>query len=90
MNSEHSKQCSHIDHTIGEQVQILAQKIDHNTKITENVIQQVSGIGSDLKAFKIEMLPVQDGLRTIQSLNKFIKWLGLPAIGALISYWLLK
>lgn len=37
-----------------------------------------------------EMSPVKDGLRTIQSLNKFAKWVGLPAVGALVAYFLTK
>lgn len=33
-----------------------------------------------------ELLPVRDGLQSIQSINKFVKWLGLPAIGAFIMW----
>jgi hypothetical protein len=68
----------------------LSKKVEYNNRITEGVVQQVSGLGSDLKAFKLEMLPVQEGLHTIQSLNRFVKWLGLPALGALIAYWFMK
>jgi len=42
---------------LARQVQILTDKIDQNTKLTEAVIQQVSGVSSDLKAFKQEMKP---------------------------------
>jgi len=38
----------------------------------------------------VEMLPLKDGIHTLQSLNKFFKWLGLPAIGAIIAYWYIK
>lgn len=88
------------------QVQLnnLARNIEYNNKITEGLVQQVSGIGSDLKDFKMgdskwkenvdlfisEMSPVKSGLHTVQSMNTFIKWLGFPAIGSVLTYWLLK
>jgi len=37
-----------------------------------------------------ELLPVREGLIMAQTLNKFLKWVGLPAIGALLFYWLSK
>lgn len=40
--------------------------------------------------YMTEMLPVKDGVRAIQTLNKFAKWAGLPAIGAAAAYWLVK
>lgn len=43
----------------------------------------------DLK-WKSEMEPVKEGLHFIQSLNKLVKWLGFPALGALVAYWFMK
>ena len=40
--------------------------------------------------YMTEMLPVKDGVHAIQTLNKFAKWAGLPAIGAAAAYWLVK
>lgn len=40
--------------------------------------------------YMVEMLPVKDGIHTIQSINKFLKWLGLPALGALVAYFITK
>lgn len=57
MNGEHKQQCQHIDNVIAQQVADLASKIDYNNKITESAIQQISAVGSDLKAFKQEMKP---------------------------------
>jgi hypothetical protein len=37
-----------------------------------------------------ELLPVREGLIMAQTLNKFLKWIGLPTIGALLFYWLSK
>jgi len=82
MNHEHSKQCAHIDHTIGEQVQLLSEKIDQNTRMTENVIQQVSGIGSDLKAFKQEMKP---WLEAKIGISLLVRWfIAVPVLVATI------
>lgn len=45
---------------------------------------------STVDEYMKEMAPVKDGLRTIQSLNKFAKWVGLPALGAIVVYWFTK
>lgn len=37
-----------------------------------------------------EMKPVKDGLFFVQTLNRFIKWLGIGSIGAIVAYWLMK
>jgi hypothetical protein len=44
----------------------------------------------DVIAYMTEMLPVKEGLHWVQTLNKFAKWAGLPAIGAMAAYWLVK
>lgn len=82
MNHEHNAQCKHIDHTIGEQVKILADKIEYNNKITEGVVQQVSGVASDLKAFKEEMKP---WLEAKIGLTLIKRWaLGIPIVVAVL------
>lgn len=94
-----------------EQLNQLTAALAANTELTEQMANHVSGLGSDLKAFKIEdakwktddfkwkgsvnvfmeeMSPVKDGLHTFQSINKFIKWLGFPAIGAFIAWLFMK
>ena len=40
--------------------------------------------------YMTEMLPVKDGVHAIQTLNKFAKWIGFPAIGAMLAYWVMK
>ncbi len=40
--------------------------------------------------FMEELKPARDGIMTMQSLNRFFKWLGLPALGATVAYWILK
>ena len=37
-----------------------------------------------------EMKPVKDGLFFVQTLNRFIKWLGIGSIGAIVAYWFMK
>lgn len=44
---------------------------------------------AETKARLDELQPVAEGVSTIKSLNKFFKWVGLPAFGAFI-YWLFK
>lgn len=40
--------------------------------------------------YMTEMRPVKDGVHAIQTMNRFVKWLGLPALGALVAYWIAK
>ena len=85
MNHEHTAQCKHIDHTIEEQITSLAEKIDYNNKITENLTQQVSGVASDLKAFKSEMKP---WLEAKIGLNLLWRWgVTVPVIiGVIVGF----
>jgi hypothetical protein len=75
-------------------------KIDHQHKILEAQNEVLHSLTIKLdehiisahshwetsERFMKDLLPVHDGLISIQSLNKFIKWLGLPAIGAGIMW----
>jgi hypothetical protein len=64
------------------QVNTLAHSQEYNNKITEGLVQQVSGIGSDLKAFKQEMKP---WLEAKVGLNLLWRWgLSIPIIIAII------
>lgn len=73
-----------------------AVKTTVNGKLDRMNAKFDSYVEDDLKwkgtvvTFMTEMTPVKDGLRTVQSINKFIKWLGFPAIGAVVAYWIMK
>lgn len=82
MNKEHKQQIEHYDYTIEEKVHELMGKMDYNTKLTENLIQQISGVGSDLKAFKLEMKP---WLEAKIGLNLLFRWfIAIPVMVATI------
>lgn len=82
---------------LSKQIEILSKALERNTELVENNIQQVSALGSDLKAFKFEQKhfqervesymtenqPVIDFVRTLNSLNKFFKWCGLTIVGVI-------
>lgn len=69
---------------------VVNGKIDSiNTKL-DAYIEKDLDWKDTVETFMTGMTPVKDGLHTIQSLNKFFKWLGLPALGALLSYWFTK
>jgi hypothetical protein len=42
------------------------------------------------QTFMKELQPVREGLFTLTSLNKFLKWIGLPLVGVFIYEWLIK
>lgn len=77
----------HVATTIQEKVNGKIDRID--TKIDEY-------IKGDLKwketvdTFVTEMAPVKDGVHALQLVNKFVKWLGFPAIGAILVYLFMK
>jgi len=63
-----------IEKTVNGKIRVIKDMMEHH--ITE------------FQEFKSEMMPIREGIHTVQTLNKFIKWLGFPAIGAFIM-WLL-
>ncbi len=80
MNKEHKQQMDHIDDSLEVKVHSLMEKMDYNTKLTENLMQQISGVGSDLKAFKKEMKP---WLEAKIGLNLIWRWaIAIPVVVA--------
>lgn len=72
------------EQSLSKQIKELSEALERNTKITENVVQQVSGVGSDVKKIKadmVELQPVKEFVRTLNSVNKFLKWGGLTVAG---------
>lgn len=43
-----------------------------------------------VEKYMADMRPVKDGLFAIQSINRFLKWLGLSSLGAIVAYWIMK
>jgi len=41
-------------------------------------------------AFMERMAPVDQGVTWLKTTNSFLKWLGLPALGAFLYYWFYK
>lgn len=76
-----------ITATIQEKVNGKIDRIDK--KIDEYIVGDLEW-KKGVDTFITELTPVKDGLHVAQSLNKFFKWLGLPALGALLFYFLTK
>lgn len=76
-----------INATIQEKVN---GKIDRINETFQVYIDDDMRWKKTVDTFMVELLPVKEGLIMAQTLNKFLKWIGLPAIGALIFYWFSK
>lgn len=91
--------------TVGADMKALRTKLETHMdnedenyrKMTREVTDKLDKyIEADIKwkvgvdGYMTEMLPVKDGVHAIQTLNKFAKWAGLPAIGAAVAYWFVK
>ncbi len=84
---QHEKLIEEVTHTVRV---VVNGKIDSiNTKLDVYIKKDLDWKDT-VETFMTGMAPVKDGLHTIQSLNKFLKWLGLPALGALLFYWFTK
>lgn len=53
-------------------------------------------VSGDLKwketvdTFMGELMPIKEGMRALQYINKFFKWVGFPAVGVTVFYWMFK
>jgi hypothetical protein len=65
-------------------------KIDKISTRLEEYINEDSEWKGDVEEYMGEMRPLKEGIHAIQTINKFIKWLGLPALGAIVAYWVIK
>lgn len=65
-------------------------KIDRmNTKLDVYITDDMRW-KETVETYMTDMRPVKEGLFAIQSINKFLKWFGLPALGAIVAYWITK
>lgn len=65
-------------------------KIDRmNTKLDVYISDDMRW-KTGVEEYMTDMRPLKDGVQMIQTMNRFVKWLGLPAIGALLYYWIAK
>lgn len=65
-------------------------KIDRmNTKLDVYISDDMRWKES-VDTYMTDMRPVKDGVHAIQTMNRFVKWLGLPALGAMMAYWIAK
>ena len=69
---------------------VVNGKIDCINKKLDEYIVEDSKWKVTVDEYMTEMLPVKDGVKVIQLLNKFAKWAGLPALGAIVAYWIIK
>ena len=65
---------------------VVNGKVDDMHKKLDSYISEDLKWKGEVNTFMEELLPVRDGLITVQLINKFVKWLGLPAIGAFIMW----
>ena len=65
---------------------VVNGKVDAMHNKLDSYIDKDSEWKEKVNTFMEELLPVRDGLITVQLINKFVKWLGLPAIGAFIMW----
>lgn len=72
-----------IDKYVNGKIDSMTRKLDAHV-VSSNQHWEVSN------KFMKELMPVRDGLLTIQNINKVVKWLGLPAFGAILAYWFVK
>lgn len=84
---QHEKLIEEVTHTVRV---VVNGKIDTIDKKLGDYIKKDESWKVTVEAFMTSMTPVRDGLHTVQSLNKFFKWLGLPALGAFLFYWFTK
>ena len=69
---------------------VVNGKIDRITEKLDNHMDSAQSHWEKSNSFMTEMVPLQDALHTVQSLNKFIKWLGIPSLLAFITYLFVK
>lgn len=84
---QHEKLVEEVTKTVRVVVNGKIDTIDK--KLDAYIVSDVSWKNT-VEAFMQGMTPVKDGLHTVQSINKFFKWLGLPALGAFLFYWFTK
>jgi hypothetical protein len=65
-------------------------KIDKINEKLDNHMQSASEHWERSTSFMQEMLPFRDALITVRNMNKFMKWLGIPSLVALVTYWFVK
>lgn len=69
---------------------VVNGKIDRIDKKLDEYIDGDMHWKTTVDSYMTEMMPLKDGVHAIQTLNRFVKWLGLPALGALVVYWYTK
>lgn len=79
-----------IEKFVNGKIRAVDVKIEEIKDWTVNHAEGERAFQMRVEEYMVEMLPLKDGIHTLQSLNKFFKWLGLPAIGAIIAYWYIK
>ena len=53
-------------------------------------IEATNAYWEKTKEFMDRLQPVSDGLFTLNSISKFLKWLGLPALGVALTAWFMS
>ena len=71
-----------IERTVNGKIRVIGEKLDNHIVASREHWQKST-------KFMEELQPVREGLSTLQVLNKFFKWIGLPSI-AVIVYWVLS
>lgn len=68
MTKEHLEQLRRLT----EQLDANSKKLDYNNNLTEKLAQNLSALGSDLKAFKLEMKPWIEAKGGINMLGRIL------------------
>ncbi len=79
-----------IEKFVNGKIRAVDAKVEEIKDWTINHAEGERAFQRRVEDYMVEMLPVKDGVHTIQSINKFLRWLGLPALGALIAWLYIK
>lgn len=71
-----------IERTVNGKIRVIGEKLDNHIVASREHWEKST-------KFMEELQPVREGLSTLQMLNKFFKWVGLPSV-AVIVYWILS
>jgi hypothetical protein len=75
---------------IREELEIINKKVDSlvTSQNKHLVDQQIRDTKMD--AFIEDIKPILEAKTVLVSFNKFLKWIGLPAIGSVVAYYLFR
>ena len=71
-------------------IEAIDKKLEAHTTLEKAHWEETGEHWKVTREFIDDLTPVRRGLFTINNLNGFLKWLGLPAIGAYIAYHFFK